>query len=127
VFRDRCRTQLGFARAADAYVTAYIGLIGLNAACNALHRLDQRLARWLLVATDLSRRNTFPFTHEYLAEMLGVRRASVTEIAQRLRNEGVLDYGKGSLIVVDRPGLEALACPCYQTIRELSSGIYLAA
>ena len=126
-FREHCRTLPALRRVVDAYVNAYIGLAGMNAACNARHRVDQRLARWLLLSRDRSGRDTFPYTHEYLAFMLGVRRATVTEIEQRLRDDGAIEYAKGWVKIVDRPKVEAVVCPCYGAMRQLTDSLYATA
>ena len=126
-FRDLCRSRPSLRHVVDAYANAYIGLAGMNAACNARHRADQRLARWLLLSNDRSGRTTFPYTHEYLAFMLAVRRATVTEIAQRLRDEGGIDYNKGWVEILDRAHLEQVVCACYPAMRNLTDELYTTA
>jgi len=85
--------------------------------CNTLHRLDQRCARWLLMAHDRIREDEFFLTHECLAAMLGVRRASVTEVTGRLQDAGLIRRSRSRVRVLDRAGLEAHACECYRAIR----------
>lgn len=85
-------------------------------ACNRLHSIEQRCARWLLMTQDRAGSNGFLLTQEFLAQMLGVRRAGVSEVASRLQEQGLIQYGRGQITVLDRPGLEARACQCYQII-----------
>ena len=87
-----------------------------TAACNALHPVEARFCRWLLQSADRAASDTVTLTQELLAEMLGVRRTSVTEVAGKLQNDGVITYSRGIIRIVDRPGLERLSCECYQTL-----------
>jgi CRP-like cAMP-binding protein len=87
------------------------------AACNALHPVVERCARWLLQTHDRMGRQTFFLTQEFLAQMLGVRRPSVSLAAQTLNQAGVIRYARGTVEVIDRPGLELLSCECYEAIR----------
>lgn len=85
-------------------------------ACIGLHKVEQRMAWWLLEAQDrLNGRADLPLTHEFLSAMLGVRRASVTEIALVLAGEGLIEYHRGSITIRDREGLKHRACECYAT------------
>jgi CRP-like cAMP-binding protein len=88
-----------------------------TAACNALHAVEARLSRWLLQARDRLDSNTIGLTHEFLSQMLGVRRTTVTVIASMLQDAGLIRYHRGQIEIVDRPGLEARACECYAVIR----------
>ena len=90
--------------------------IAQSVACNRLHPADQRLARWLARGHDGAQRDEFPLTHEFLAEMLGVRRATVTVAAQTLKNEQLIAYRRGRLTIIDGDGLRAHACECYRVI-----------
>jgi CRP-like cAMP-binding protein len=83
-----------------------------------LHTLDQRLARWLLMSHDRNANDGFPLTQEFLSRMLGVRRAGVSVSANSLKQNGLIDYHRGHIEVVDRSGLEAAACECYQIVNE---------
>ena len=89
-----------------------------TAACNRLHLLEQRCARWLLSALDRAGVDTFPMTQEFLAMMLGVRRPGVTIAAQAFETAGLITYNHGMLTIVDRAGLEATACSCYRFIED---------
>jgi len=88
-----------------------------TAACNALHDVEARLSRWLLQARDRLESNTIGLTHEFLSQMLGVRRTTVTVVAHMLQQAGLIRYHRGKIEIVDRRGLEARACECYQAIR----------
>lgn len=89
-----------------------------TAACNRLHLLEQRCARWLLSAHDRAGTDSFPMTQEFLAMMLGVRRPGVTIAAQAFEAGGLIAYNHGTMTIVDRPGLEAAACACYRFIQD---------
>ena len=95
------------------------------AACNALHSVEDRLARWLLHVHDRVNGNVLPVTQETLAEFLGVRRTTVTQVAGKLRASGRSDPMRRSMIEIDRPRLEAAACECYQLMRRRIDRIIL--
>jgi CRP-like cAMP-binding protein len=99
------------------YMEALVVQISLSAACNAVHHLNQRCARWLLQTHDRVDDNTFGLTQEYLGVMLGVQRPSVSLAQQTLQAAGCITYRRGSITVVDREALEAASCPCYEMIR----------
>jgi CRP-like cAMP-binding protein len=88
-----------------------------SAACFATHQVEARLCRWLLRARDLSGSDNLPFTQEYLAEMLGVRRTSVTVVAHALQAAGLIKYARGKIQVVNAEGLEDSACECYGSVK----------
>jgi CRP-like cAMP-binding protein len=92
----------------------FLSQLSLSIACNALHPMEKRMCRWLLAMHDRVDSDRFPLTHEFLAAMLGVRRASVSEAARGLRQAGLIRYGGGQLTVLDRAGLESAACPCHR-------------
>lgn len=98
------------------YTQAMITLISQNSACNRVHSTEQRCARWLLLTADRAGRETFDLTHAFLSQMLGVRRATVTEIAGALAQRGLIDYSRGHITIRDRAGLEAVSCECYRVI-----------
>jgi hypothetical protein len=89
-----------------------------SAGCNAHHNLAQRLSRWLLLCSDRSESLTLNLTHEYLADMLGSNRSTVSVAAEHLQNEGLIRYSRGKVVILDRPGLEASACECYLAVRD---------
>jgi CRP-like cAMP-binding protein len=90
-----------------------------NAVCNAIHDGSSRLCRWLLQCADRIASDQLLLTQEFLAEMLGVRRTTVTLLAQELQKRGMLRYSRGRITILDRAGLEASACECYRVIRDL--------
>lgn len=100
------------------YTQAFIAQISQTTACNSLHKLDQRLARWLLEVHDRVEGDEIDLTQEFMAHMLGVRRAGVTQTAQKLQESGLIDYHRGRVQVLNRSGLEAYACECFQTVRD---------
>lgn len=98
------------------YSHALLDQTSQSVACNRRHSTLQRCARWLLMTHDRAHDATFPLTHQFLALMLGVRRASVTVAAGQLHRAGLIDYSYGRVTIKDRPGLEAAACECYETV-----------
>jgi hypothetical protein len=88
-----------------------------SAACMANHVVEARLCRWLLRARDLARNDTLSFTQEYLAEMLGVRRTSVTVVAHTLQKAGLIKYARGKIQFLDLEGVQDSACECYETVK----------
>jgi CRP-like cAMP-binding protein len=101
------------------YSYLFMGMIAQSGACNATHVIEQRLARWLLLVHDRVHHDRFDLTHEYLALMLGVRRAGVSGAANNLRLCGAIDYTRGKVRILDREALEGCACGCYPIIRRL--------
>lgn len=102
----------------DRYAQAYVAQLAQCVACNRLHGIETRCARWLLMTHDrVGRADTFPLKQQFLAEMLGVRRAGVSVAAGALQNAGLISYRRGVVRVLDRDGLEAAACECYAAIR----------
>ena len=99
------------------YIEALVVQISLTAACNAVHHVNQRCARWLLQTHDRVEGDTFGLTQEYLGVMLGVQRPTVSIAQRTLREAGCITFSRGSITVVDREGLEAAACHCYEMIR----------
>jgi CRP-like cAMP-binding protein len=91
--------------------------VAQNVVCNNTHDLEQRAARWLLTSHDRVVGDTFPLTQEFLAQMLGARRPTVSQTARRLHDRGLITYVRGLLHILDRPGLEAVACGCYDVVR----------
>ncbi len=99
------------------YMQALYALTSQNAACNRLHQLDERLARWLLLVYDRVGSNELPLTHEFMAQMLGVRRAGLTEAANALQQAGLIRYTRGKVTILNREELEAASCECYEIIK----------
>jgi CRP-like cAMP-binding protein len=94
------------------------------AVCNRLHNAEERLARWLLMVDDAIQSDTIELTQEFLAQMLGAQRTTVTMVAGTLQRAGLIEYKRGTLHIVDRKQLEAAACDCYGVIRKLYSNLY---
>lgn len=103
---------------------ALLQQVGQNAGCNRLHSTDQRLSRWLLMVQDRVGASEYRLTHEFLAIMLGVRRASVSEAAEKFQDLGAISYKHGHITVLDRQMLENVACECYASIRDVFDGLY---
>jgi CRP-like cAMP-binding protein len=100
------------------YTQALIAQISQTTGCNSLHVLDQRLARWLLEAQDRIDSDDLKLTQEFLGHMLGVRRAGVTQAAQKLQERGLIRYHRGHVQILNQQGLEAASCECFRTLRE---------
>ncbi|MGI4830612.1 MAG: Crp/Fnr family transcriptional regulator [Janthinobacterium lividum] len=100
------------------FANAHLVQVGQGAACNQLHSVRQRCARWLLMTHDRVGRDEFALTHEFMCQMLGVRRATVTEIAGALQHEGIIRNHRGRFTIVDRSALETVTCECYWVIRQ---------
>ncbi|MBN9388869.1 MAG: Crp/Fnr family transcriptional regulator [Chloroflexi bacterium] len=100
------------------YTQALFFMVAQSSACNRLHTIEERCARWLLLTHDRVDQDQFHLTQDYLASMLGVRRASVNEAAGSLQKAGYIRYRRGVITVLDRPGLEAAACECYRVITD---------
>jgi CRP-like cAMP-binding protein len=99
------------------YTQALFNEIAQAAACNRVHPMEERCARWLLMTHDRVAEDTFPLTHAFLAQMLGVRRATVTVVAGMLQQAGLIAYRRGVMTIVNRDGLEAASCECYRVVR----------
>ncbi|MBS0360154.1 MAG: Crp/Fnr family transcriptional regulator [Proteobacteria bacterium] len=107
-----------FRRLIQNYARFTMAQLAQTAACNRLHSLEERCCRWLLVAHDSALTDRFPLTHEFLATMLGVQRPSVSLAAAMLRKAGLVDYKRGTVTILDRKGLEDMACECYASARD---------
>jgi CRP-like cAMP-binding protein len=100
------------------YTLALLTQMAQTAVCNRHHSVDQQLCRWLLLSLDRLPGNELSMTQELIANMLGVRREGVTEAAGRLQEAGLIHYSRGRITVLDRPGLEARVCECYEVVRK---------
>ena len=105
------------------YSQAMVGFIMQSTACNAVHHLEQRLARWLLLARDRVESDQFPITQEFLAMMLGASRPTVTVVAGTLQKAGLIKYHRGLMTIVDGEALENASCECYRTVSDLLSAV----
>ena len=98
------------------YVQIRLSYISQLAACNRQHKIEKRLARWLLLVQDCLKTEHLPLTQEFISNMLGTNRAGVTLAAQKLQRQKLISYSRGSITVTDREGLEASSCECYQVM-----------
>ncbi|HEY0312921.1 MAG TPA: Crp/Fnr family transcriptional regulator [Allosphingosinicella sp.] len=98
------------------YSDALLAQVMQSVACNAFHPLEARCCRWLLTAQDRAGGETIPLTQEYLAEMLGVQRTTVSAVASALQEQGLIAYRRGAITVLDRVGVEGRACECYSAV-----------
>lgn len=89
-----------------------------TAACNRIHTIEERLARWLLMVQDRVQSNELRLTQEFISHMLGTRRSGVTEAASTLSQAGIINYSRGKITICDRKALELTACECYQTVKQ---------
>jgi CRP-like cAMP-binding protein len=106
------------------YIGAFLVQVTQSVACNSLHKLEERCCRWLLMAHDRAGRDSFSLTQEFLAEMLGVHRPTVTIVARTLQSAGLIRYSRGMLTIVDRKGLEDATCECYAIARQAYEEIF---
>jgi CRP-like cAMP-binding protein len=103
------------------FVQSHGFILSQLAACNGLHEIDERLARWLLMVQDRVESDQFYLTQEFLSEMLGIRRTSVSAAASKLQKSGLIAYRRGHIQVLKRVGLEDAACECYPIVRDLAA------
>jgi CRP-like cAMP-binding protein len=106
-----------FRRVMDAYVQAFLEQVMVSVACNGAHSLKQRLARWLLMMRDRSDDDTLPITQSLLAEMLGVERPTITNAVREFERVRLIEQGRRQVTILDRRGLTAASCECYQLVR----------
>jgi CRP-like cAMP-binding protein len=101
-----------------SYSETLLSQVQQTVACNAMHTTEERICRWLLMMHDRAEGEALPYTHEFLSHMLGANRKSVTLAAQSLKTAGLISYYRGTIKVLDRPGLEKASCECYGIVRE---------
>jgi CRP-like cAMP-binding protein len=121
-FRKEFKLSAALQRVLYSYTYSLMSQISQTAACNRFHVVEQRLARWLLMTHDRIRSDQFHLTHEFLGNMLGVRRVGVTTAAQTLHMRNLISYSRGDIVILDRKGLEAAACECYEVVRDMHDG-----
>jgi CRP-like cAMP-binding protein len=119
VFRPELRRAGALSGLLLRYTQALLRHSERLTACNTWHTIEQRLCRWLLVAHDGVRADQFEVTQEFLSQMLGAHRQSVTLAAGNLQKAGLIRYSRGKLTILDRQGLEAAACDCYRAVKEI--------
>jgi len=111
------RSMPSFKSVMDAYVQAFLEQVMVSVACNGAHSLKQRLARWLLMMRDRNDGDVLLITQNLLAEMLGVQRPTITNAAQEFERAGLIERGRRQITILDRRGLTAASCECYQLVR----------
>ena len=117
-FRKESALEGPFRRILGRYNAAFQVQVSYSVACNGLHNVSQRCCRWLLMTQDRIGSNVLPLTHEFLGIMLGVRRASVTDVLQPLQERGLIRNERGVIEILDRPGMEVLSCECYSAVKK---------
>lgn len=118
-FREALGTCPALQRTLHRYTHDLIAQITQTAVCNRFHQVEARLARWLLMASDRLQSDSIRFTHAGLADLLGVRRVGITVAARALQQQRLIQYHRGHISILDREGLKAAACECYQKIKDL--------
>jgi len=119
-FQTFFESEKPFAKLVMRYIYSFIGQISQNPACLCYHTIEKRLARWLLMFHDRAAGDELRLTQEFIAVMLGVHRPSVTKIAAELQRQGLIEYTRGLIKILDRPRLLDISCECYETICEIS-------
>ena len=118
-FRSKFHKSVLLQREVYRYTYELMVQMTQTAACNRFHRVEERLARWLLMTRDRVRSDQFHLTQDLLANMLGVRRVGVTKAAGDLRERKLISYNRGEISILDGEGLEAVACQCYQIVKDM--------
>jgi len=123
VFHELTATDRDFRQLLDRYLQAYVNMLGQLAACNRLHSIYERCARWLLMTRDRVDGDDIPLTQEFLAMMLGTGRSGVAIAASTFQQAGFIKYSHGIIRMLDRPGLENASCECYEVARQQFGGL----
>jgi CRP-like cAMP-binding protein len=122
-FRKVIGERPGVQRLINEHLYALLRQVLYAAACNRIHTMEERCARWLLMTHDRAGEDTFPLTQEFLSHMLGVRRSTVNVATGMLKKAGFIRYVRGRITVVDRPGLESASCACYHAILKVYASL----
>jgi len=117
-FTQAMESMPSFRKLMYAYVQAFLEQVMTSVACNGAHSLKQRLARWLLMMRDRSDDDALPITQDLLAEMLGVQRPTITNVAKELERDGLIKRGRRQVTILDRKRLTKASCECYQLVRD---------
>lgn len=116
-FQEEMARGDAFQHLVRRYTQGMINQISQTVACNHLHSIEERMCRWLLLTHDRVGADEFPLTQEFLAQMLGVRRPSVTVVAGIVQQAGLISYRRGRITIINRKGLEAASCECYEVVK----------
>jgi CRP-like cAMP-binding protein len=122
-FRQEIDRRGAFHELMGHFAQALFGFVAQSTACNAIHSVEQRLARWLLMAQDRMDSNEFALTQEFVAMMLGASRPTVTVVAGMLQRAGLIKYRHGRVTILDRERLEAASCECYRAATDLLNSV----
>jgi CRP-like cAMP-binding protein len=125
--REEARRSAALHKLLSRYTAAALTQTAQAAACNGAHSVKQRCCRWLLTTHDRVQARDFPLTQEFFAEMLGVRRATVAEVARALQRAGLIRYRRGQIAILNREGLEKAACECYGVIKSAVESVFAGA
>ena len=117
-FRKIAATSKAISTLCISYNETLLAQARITAACNISHQVEARFCRWLLQSHDRAESDTVPLTQEFLSEMLGVRRTSVTQVAIKMQDAGVISYTRGIIKIIDLAKLKTLSCECYETLRD---------
>jgi len=116
-FRKECKANSTLADMAQRFTQSLLTQVSQSVMCNRLHPMEERICRWLLMAHDRAGADEIDLTQEFISQMLGIRRPSVTVAAGMLQKAGYIAYSRGNVTVLDRAGLEETACECYRVVR----------
>jgi CRP-like cAMP-binding protein len=116
-FQKKLKRSPALRRALFKFIGELMMQVAQNAACNRFHVIEKRLARWLLMTRERLLSSSFYLTHDFLADMLGARRESVTVSAHKLKRQKLINYNRGNITILNRRGLEAASCSCFQQIK----------
>ena len=122
-FRTALKQSPALQVCVNRYIYVLMGQLATSAGCLRFHNLQKRLSRWLLMTQDRANSDSFNITHEFLAYMLGVRRVGITNTAGELQRGKLIEYSRGRIAILDRRGLEKVACSCYEIDRQTYANI----
>jgi CRP-like cAMP-binding protein len=122
VLKEEFRKPGGLHDSVLLYANSLMRQVSQTAACNGSHSVEERLSRWLLMCQDRVQSTSLNLTQEFVAEMLGTRRATVNVAALTLQSANLIHYNRGHITITDRPGLERFSCECYQAVKKSTNG-----